>query len=362
MTYESDQDGVLQIVAGEGDTLAVGEVIARVGAAPRAARDERPASAGPASGAARPARRRAASGRRGRGAGGRGARARRRRPRRAAPAAGERVKASPLARRIARESGVDLRALTGSGPGGRIVKADVLAPPPARRRPRPPDAAAHAPRRHAAAGAAGVRGGARGRGDGQGRDDDGRAVAHAADDRAADGRVEGDDPRLHAADRGRHGGVRGAARGAEAALAGAAAGAPTYNDMVVKACALALREHPRANGSYRDGRLQLHSRVNVGVAVAARGRAGRADGVRRRREVARRDRARDARAGRARARGHDHPAGARRRHVHGVQPGDVRRAQLHRDHQPAAGGDPVGRLAGAARGGARGRGGRRATR
>ena len=44
---------------------------------------------------------------------------------------------------------------------------------------------------------------------------------------------------------------------------------PTYNDMVVKACALALREHPRANGSYRDGRFELHSRVNVGVAVAA---------------------------------------------------------------------------------------------
>ncbi len=44
---------------------------------------------------------------------------------------------------------------------------------------------------------------------------------------------------------------------------------PTFNDMVLKACALALREHPRANGSYRDGRLQLHARVNVGVAVAA---------------------------------------------------------------------------------------------
>jgi pyruvate dehydrogenase E2 component (dihydrolipoamide acetyltransferase) len=44
--------------------------------------------------------------------------------------------------------------------------------------------------------------------------------------------------------------------------------APTYNDMVVKACALALREHPRANGGYRDGALQLHSRINVGVAVA----------------------------------------------------------------------------------------------
>jgi pyruvate dehydrogenase E2 component (dihydrolipoamide acetyltransferase) len=47
------------------------------------------------------------------------------------------------------------------------------------------------------------------------------------------------------------------------------ADAPTYNDMCVKACALALRENPRANGGYRDGRLQLHSRVNVGVAVAA---------------------------------------------------------------------------------------------
>ena len=43
---------------------------------------------------------------------------------------------------------------------------------------------------------------------------------------------------------------------------------PTYNDMVVKASALALREHPWANSSYRDGRLQLHGRVNVGVAVA----------------------------------------------------------------------------------------------
>jgi pyruvate dehydrogenase E2 component (dihydrolipoamide acetyltransferase) len=44
--------------------------------------------------------------------------------------------------------------------------------------------------------------------------------------------------------------------------------APTYNDMVVKACALALRDHPRANGSYRDGSLALHSRINIGVAVA----------------------------------------------------------------------------------------------
>ena len=43
---------------------------------------------------------------------------------------------------------------------------------------------------------------------------------------------------------------------------------PSVNDMVIKACALALREHPRANGAYRDGQLELYSRVNVGVAVA----------------------------------------------------------------------------------------------
>jgi pyruvate dehydrogenase E2 component (dihydrolipoamide acetyltransferase) len=45
---------------------------------------------------------------------------------------------------------------------------------------------------------------------------------------------------------------------------------PTFNDLVVKACARALRDFPRANGSYRDGRLELYSRVNVGVAVAAK--------------------------------------------------------------------------------------------
>lgn len=51
--------------------------------------------------------------------------------------------------------------------------------------------------------------------------------------------------------------------------AGEGEGVPSFNDMVVKACALALREHPRANGAYRDGRFELYSRVNVGVAVAA---------------------------------------------------------------------------------------------
>src|SRR6202790_2789783 len=42
---------------------------------------------------------------------------------------------------------------------------------------------------------------------------------------------------------------------------------PSLTATVVRACALALREHPRANGAYRDGHFELHARVNVGVAI-----------------------------------------------------------------------------------------------
>lgn len=46
---------------------------------------------------------------------------------------------------------------------------------------------------------------------------------------------------------------------------------PSLVDMVVKACGLALREHPRANARYRDGRFELHERVNVGLSMPALG-------------------------------------------------------------------------------------------
>ena len=49
-------------------------------------------------------------------------------PAKAAPAPakdGERIKASPLARRLAEAQGIDLKSLKGSGPGGRIVRADL---------------------------------------------------------------------------------------------------------------------------------------------------------------------------------------------------------------------------------------------
>src|SRR6266545_1511468 len=46
-----------------------------------------------------------------------------------APADATRVKASPLAKRIAKEAGVDLKLVQGSGPGGRVVKRDVEGAP-----------------------------------------------------------------------------------------------------------------------------------------------------------------------------------------------------------------------------------------
>jgi pyruvate dehydrogenase E2 component (dihydrolipoamide acetyltransferase) len=60
-----------------------------------------------------------------------------------APAASDdRVKASPLARRVAAEKGVDLSSVAGSGPNGRIVRADVEGAKPGAAAPAPTEAAA----------------------------------------------------------------------------------------------------------------------------------------------------------------------------------------------------------------------------
>ncbi|MCW2363731.1 MULTISPECIES: pyruvate dehydrogenase complex dihydrolipoamide acetyltransferase [Sphingobium] len=66
----------------------------------------------------------------------------------AAPAAassGDRVKASPLARRIATNSGIDLAAVSGTGPNGRIVKADLEGVKPGSTAPKPAASPSAAP-------------------------------------------------------------------------------------------------------------------------------------------------------------------------------------------------------------------------
>jgi pyruvate dehydrogenase E2 component (dihydrolipoamide acetyltransferase) len=59
--------------------------------------------------------------------------------------AGNRIAASPLARRLAEAQGIDLSSLKGSGPNGRIVRADLDGAAPAAAKPAPAPAAATAP-------------------------------------------------------------------------------------------------------------------------------------------------------------------------------------------------------------------------
>jgi len=231
MAYESDVAGTLTgILAPEGETLPVGAPIAVVGDAGGSeapTRVEEPAGAEADTEVVREEPAQAAP------------------PAPApAPADGERVKASPLARRVARETGVDLAAVQGSGPGGRIVKADVESAGTE-------VPAAPAPQ-ETAKGTTTTRELTRLQ----------QVVARRMSESKATAphfylRSEVD---MSAAVE---------ARSRLKALTPEGEVVPSFNDMVVKACALALREHPLANGSYRDGRLELHSRVNVGVAVAA---------------------------------------------------------------------------------------------
>ncbi len=281
MTYEADSPGTLSIVAQEGETLPIGQVIARIGAggeAPAAAQapaqatqqaeasgngapSEAPAAPAPTATAEPPAAAPTPA------------------PAAAADGNGGRAKASPVARRIARELGIDLSRLQGTGPGGRIVKADVEAaasgeaPAPA---PSPAAPEAPAPAEAAAAPAAAaaappppapvaVAETGTAKGDVSVRElsrtqqviarrmaESKATVPHFAisTDVDMEGAVE----------------LRAQLKAAVEKTGGAV---PSYNDMVVKASAIALREFPRANGSYKDGHFELYSRVNVGVAVAA---------------------------------------------------------------------------------------------
>jgi pyruvate dehydrogenase E2 component (dihydrolipoamide acetyltransferase) len=256
MAYESDVAGTLtEILAQEGETLPIGTPIARIGdsgegsgaraAGPVGAGDPPPPPVAEASSGAGPPTPPPAA------------------PTPEAPSEpataptdaphGERVKASPLARRMAKERGLDLHQLTGSGPGGRIVKADVEkagAPGPTLGDVVTPGAAEKPETAK-----------------GQVTYEELSKLQSTVARRMAESKATAPHFYLEAEidmTQAVH------ARTKVKEIAAADLVVPSYNDMVVKAAALALREHPRANGAYRDGRFELYSRVNVGIAVAAR--------------------------------------------------------------------------------------------
>lgn len=257
MAYESDVAGVLtEILAQEGETLPIGTPIALVGdgegparrAAGPVADDVSPAlrespSSAPPAAAAQEATPAAAAGGEGSDGG--------------ESSEGGRVKASPVAKRLAKDKGIDLTSIVGSGPGGRIVKSDVK---------RALASGATAPVAAEAPAAPSIPSSPE-TAKGQTTYEDLNKLQQTIARRMAESKATAPHFYLEAEvdmtaaveARGR---LKGLAREGEVV--------PSFNDMIVKACALALREFPRANGAYRDGRFELYSRVNVGVAVAAK--------------------------------------------------------------------------------------------
>ena len=278
MTYEADQDGTLKIVAQEGDTLPVGGTIASIGGgsestgASSGERGQQSGEGGDADGGGEAEQATAT------------AEAEREEPERddepdraeqPAPAAGSegengRIKASPVARRMARELGLELGQVQGTGPGGRIVKADVEAAAkgdgtkaeapaeaPAAEEPAAPEPERKAP-------PAVVSGDAE-TGKGETNTQDLSRLQQTVARRMAESKATAPDFVITL-----EVDMEEAVEFRKQLKAAAAEGqpVPSFNDFVVKASALALLDFPRANGAYRDGKFELYSRVNVGVAVA----------------------------------------------------------------------------------------------
>jgi pyruvate dehydrogenase E2 component (dihydrolipoamide acetyltransferase) len=158
-----------------------------------------------------------------------------------APTDGGRLKASPLARRIAKERGIDLKALQGTGPEGRIVAEDVER---ARAAPTPGVAAAPAP------GEVEVVELNRMRQTIARRLTEAWQAPHFQIAMSADMRAS---VRLRETlvERTGEGGVR-----------------PTYSDILTKVCALALMRHRAINAHFVEGKVQIFPTANIGIAVA----------------------------------------------------------------------------------------------
>ena len=228
---------LLKTVVGEGDTVPVGQTIAVIGAPGEPLPDLGSAPAAPAAAEAQPeapAVAEAAS------------------VAEAPASAAEQVRASPLARRLAEERGIDLAQVKGSGPGGRITRDDVL-----EFEPQTAEAASPAP------------------------------AAEAAPATAGDG---GPDVEIMQLSRMRQTIARRTVQSMQEAphfyvtadvdmtlaltlrqqlnekLAGEAR--VSINDMIIKACALALVKYPAFNSSFQGDHLRVHKQVNIGIAVA----------------------------------------------------------------------------------------------
>ena len=189
-------------------------------------------------------------------------------------ASGGRIFASPLARRLAADRGLDLGAITGSGPHGRVVKADVLSAPETATATARPAATAAAPAATASAAPAPLATGASA--DAVMRMYEGRAY----DEVKLDGMRRTIAARLTEAKQTiphfylrrdiRLDALMGLRAQMNAQLASRGVKL-SVNDFIIKACALALQAVPAANAVWAGDRVLQMKASDVAVAVAIEG-------------------------------------------------------------------------------------------
>jgi pyruvate dehydrogenase E2 component (dihydrolipoamide acetyltransferase) len=205
VVYEAERDGVLdEIVVQEGRSAALGRPIARL-RVETAATPAAPEAVGLP--APRPGR----------------------------------ARATPVARRHAAEHGISLDGVTGNGPGGRIVLADLQQL-----------ARESVPTTTASSAAEAAPG----------------ELRHSATQRTIAARMVESRSTIPDFTLEAEVAMAAAARVREELRLAFADALPSFNDLVVRAAALALRDHPALNASFAGAGAVRHPSVNVGVAVA----------------------------------------------------------------------------------------------
>ena len=160
---------------------------------------------------------------------------------------GDRVKASPLAKKIAEDKGFDIRQINGSGEGGRIVKRDIENFVPA---PVPVAAAAQA------------QGGGPALGQESFREEKVSQMRKVIAKRLAESKFGA--PHFYLTmeinmDK---------AIEARKSMNEISPVKISFNDFVIKACASALRQHPKVNSSWLGDKIRYNDHIHIGMAVA----------------------------------------------------------------------------------------------
>jgi pyruvate dehydrogenase E2 component (dihydrolipoamide acetyltransferase) len=228
MSFEADESGPLHIVERAGSTVPVGEVIATIGEPPKSTtkRAEKAVHTGESAPPESPESK--------------------------DPPIVERPSVSPLARKLAKSLGVDISTVVGTGSGGRLLKSDIEAAAAAIQ-----TATDEVPDLDLGASSTGK-----------------SAVEHVLQLTQVQKtiaqrmvRTKTSVPEFSATC---HVDMDAANSLLEQlrSLSDPDGPQPSMNDLIVKAVALALREHPKANAKYESDTLQFNDHINVGVAVA----------------------------------------------------------------------------------------------